>query len=398
MSVFSYRASTRDGEIIEGVINAEDERTAVERLRDSHLIPLRVSFSQSRSRLGIFKKRSTHSDVLTFTTELSSLLSAGLPLDRSLNILREISENEAMKEVISVILQSIRGGNSFSDALQKHPKVFSQLYVNMVRAGESGGVLEPVVEKVAEFLESAKTLRDHLLSAMIYPVILAFTGGVSIAILLTYVIPKFSVIFEDLGQSIPLPTQILIGVSTFLSTYWWAILIVAGVTVYWLRRYIETEKGRLRWDTFKLRILGDVITHLETSRFCRTLGTLLKSGVPLIHALMNVKDVLSNTVMKKAIDSVIKGAKEGQGISTPLIASGIFPALATSMIKVGEETGQLDEMLLKVSETYEKHLKVTLGRLISLLEPAMILIMGVIVGFIVMSMLIAILSINELPM
>jgi general secretion pathway protein F len=396
VATFSYRATTREGTIVEGVVDAPDESTVAERLRNSGVIPLKIAASRAGIRPK-FTLRSSKGDLLLFTTELSALLGAGLPLDRGLNILSDISENSQMKGIIHSILRSIREGSSFSDALQQHPKVFPKIYVNMIRAGEAGGVLDVVLDKLNEFLETSKELKDTIFSAMIYPSILSVTGGVSIIILLTYVLPKFSVIFAELGSTLPVPTQIVLGLSNFLRTSWWiALLLIIGTWAI-LRMYVKSPAGRQKWDLFKLKLLGDVVTKIETARFTRTLGTLLKSGVPLLQALSNSKDVVSNQIIASAIDKVSKGAKEGKGIAAPLVDAGVFPALALSMIKVGEETGQLDTMLLKVATTYEKSLRLAVKRFVGFLEPAMILGMGLIIGFIVVSMLMAIFSITELP-
>jgi general secretion pathway protein F len=381
---------------MEGVIEAGDEKSALERLKTSGLIPLSVT----APREGIKKRitlKSSKADLLTFTTELSALLNASLPLDRSLNILSEISESREMQGVVQSILKSIREGSSFSDALQKHPRLFPKLYVNMIRAGEAGGVLDVVLDKLNEFLESTKALKDHVLSVMIYPIILLVTGGISIIILLTFVLPKFSDIFAELGGSLPLPTKMLLSFSNSLQAYWWIVAFIAAAGWIIFRNYIKSETGRYQWDVFKLKLMGEIIRKLETARFCRTLGTLLKSGVPLLQALNNARDVINNRVIASAIDSVSAGAKEGKGIAVPLANTNVFPQLALSMIKVGEETGQLDSMLMKVAQTYEKSLNNAIKKFVSLLEPVMILTMGMIIGFIVIAMLLAIFSITELP-
>jgi general secretion pathway protein F len=396
LPVYSYRATTANGTIVEGVIEATDERSAAVRIKNTGVIPLKISTPKEGVKRNLFS-RSSKGDVLTFTAELSSLLTAGLPLDRALNILAEVSENREMKSVIQSMLKSIREGNSFSDALQKHPRVFPRLYVNMIRAGEAGGVLDVVLDKLNEFLESSKELKDHVFSAMIYPVILIVTGGLSITVLLVYVLPKFSAIFAEMGTALPLPTQVLITFSNALSSYWWVILLALVLGVISFKNYVKSDAGRYKWDAFKLRLLGDVIRKIETARFTRTLGTLLKSGVPLLQALNNSKDIISNRVIASSIDAVSKGAKEGKGIAVPLANSNAFPPLALSMIKVGEETGQLDTMLLRVAATYEKSLKLAIKRFISFFEPVMILTMGVVIGFIVVSMLMAIFSITNLP-
>jgi general secretion pathway protein F len=396
LATFSYRATTVEGAIVEGVLEAQDERAAVETLRNTGVIPLKVS----SPREGIKKKFSLISpkgDLLIFTTELSALLGAGLPLDRSLNIISEISESKQMKNVIQSTLKSIREGSSFSDALQKHPAIFPKIYISMVRAGEAGGVLDVVLDKLNEFLESSKELKENVVSAMIYPAILTVAGGASIIFLLTFVLPRFSVIFAELGTSLPLATQIVLGASNAIKLYWWAAALIGIFGWISFRNYLKSASGRYKWDSFKLKLMGEVIRKLETARFARTLGTLLKSGVPLLQALGNAKDVVSNQVIASSIDAVAKGAKEGKGIAVPLTNSNAFPALALSMIKVGEETGQLDTMLLKVASTYEKSLKLAVKRFVSFLEPAMILGMGLIIGFIVVSMLMAIFSITQMP-
>ncbi|MBI4654636.1 MAG: type II secretion system F family protein [Nitrospirae bacterium] len=396
MPIFSYRATTFDGAIIDGVIEASDEKSAIERLKNSGVILLKIT-TQGEEIKKRFTLRSSSEDLLTFTTELSTLLVAGLPLDTSLNILSGISEGGQMRDIIKSILKSIREGSSFSDALQRHPRIFPRLYVNMIRAGEAGGVLNVVLEKLSEFLETTKEIKEHVFSSMIYPVILFITGGISIIILLTFMVPKFTSIFAELGSSMPLATRLLLGFSNALGAYWWLFLLsmIAGWSIF--RNYIKSDKGRYNWDSFKLRMMGDVIRKLETARFCRTLGTLLRSGVPMLQALNNAKDVINNLVIASAIDSLSKGVKEGKGITILLSEANVFPPLAVSMVKVGEETGQLEDMLIKVAITYEKSLKVALRRFLSILEPAMILIMGLIIGFIVLSMLMAIFSISELP-
>ena len=396
MAIFSYRATTMEGAIVEGAIEAADESSAVERLKNTGIIPLKVSAPEE----GIGKKftlRSSKGDLLTFTTELSALLSAGLPLDRSLNILSGLSESKEMKDIVQSVLKSIREGSSFSDALQKHPKVFPKLYINMIRAGEAGGVLDVVLEKLNEFLESSKELKEHVVSVMIYPSILVAMGGISIIILLTFVLPQFSLIFKELGGSLPLSTRMVLALSSVVKSYWWVCL--SAITAGWFlfKNFIKSDSGRYQWDAFKLKMMGEVIRKLETARFCRTLGTLLRSGVPLLQALNNSKDVINNQVMASAIDAVSAGAKEGKGIAVPLSNANVFPPLALSMIKVGEETGQLDNMLMKVASTYEKSLNTAIKRFMSLIEPVMIAGLGLIIAFIIISMLLPIFSILDLP-
>jgi general secretion pathway protein F len=259
LAVFSYRATTQEGAIVEGVIEASDETSAVERLKNSGVIPLRVAASGAAGKKRIsftFRVRGGKDSVLTFTTELSALLGAGLPLDRSLNILSEISDSREMKAVIMAILRDIREGNSFSDALRKHPHLFPNIYVNMIKAGEAGGVLGIVLDELNAFLESSKELRESVVSAMIYPSILVMTGGLSIIVLLTYILPRFSVIFDEMGGALPLSTKMLLAFSGFLKSYWWVIFLAAVAAGILFRSAMRTEQGRFRWDAFKLRLTG----------------------------------------------------------------------------------------------------------------------------------------------
>lgn len=396
MAVYSYTATTYEGTVVEGLIEASDERTAIERLKSSGVIPLKISVPKEglRKRFAI---RSAKGELLVFTTELSALLGAGLPLDRSLNILSEITEGKEMKEIVQSVLRSIREGSSFSESLQRNPRVFPKLYISMVRAGETGGVLEIILEKLNEFLESSRELRESVMMAMIYPTILALTGGASIVILLTFVIPKFSVIFKEIGGSLPVSTQLIMSLSNGLRDTWFIIFPAVVALLVWIKLYINTENGRFRWDGFKMKVLGDIVRKLETARFCRTLGTLMNSGVPFLQALNNSTDVIGNRIIADAVKGVYQDVKEGKGVAVPFSDAKVFPPLAISMIKVGEETGQLDTMLLKVATAYEKSLRDSVKKFMGVLEPGMILIMGLIIGFIVISMLLAIFSITELP-
>jgi len=396
--IFTYRSTTMEGIVTEGVIDAADEKAAIDRLKNSGVIPLEVKASAVKGLGKAIRFRTRKVDLVSFTNELSSLLVAGIPLDRGLQVLSEISEHRGMKEIVQSLLKSVRGGMSFSEALQKHPEIFPRLYVNMVRAGEAGGILDIILERLNEFLESSKELKDHVISAMIYPMILVVTGGISIILLLTFVLPRFSAIFAELGSSLPLSTQMLLAFSEALRSYGWIMLIILILLWFASKNYIASDKGRYQWDSLKLKLMEDVIRKLETARFCRTLGTLLAGGVPLLQALNNSREVISNRVIALAVETVSKGAKEGRGISEPLSRSGQFPPLALSMIKVGEETGTLDQMLIRVAVIYEKSLKQAVKRFMSLLEPVMILVMGLIIGFIVISMLLAVFSISDIPL
>ncbi|MBC8466501.1 MAG: type II secretion system inner membrane protein GspF [Deltaproteobacteria bacterium] len=408
MPTYLYKATDSSGKIVNGSLEAEGEKGVVTELHDMGFIPIRIALSKgSGKRLDVdiskqissFLKGVSSKDILAFTQDLSTLLESGLPVDRALSILIEAAEKEKVKEVVGDILKTVQGGGYLSDAMAKHPKVFSTFYVNMVKAGEAGGVLESVLGRLGAFLESSQELKDYIKSALVYPLFLVFVGGASIIILLTFVIPKFSVIFSDMGQEIPFTTRFLLDLSEVLRSYWWVILGGLGAIVFFLRRYFSTRAGRLRLDRNKLSfpVVGGLVRKIEVARFARTLGTLTKSGVPILQALVLVKDIIGNRVIAKSMEEVYDKVKEGDKLSKPLSDSGIFPSLAIQMITVGEETGRLDGMLLRVAENYEKMVKDTVKRFISLLEPAMILAMGLVVGFVVISMLMAIFSMNEMP-
>ncbi len=408
MSLFSYKAADYAGKIIKGTLDADDEKGVVSKIRKMGYVPVQVlpvgkkrkslEKDVSKSFDSLFN-RVTTKDVMAFTQDLSALLVAGLPVDRALVILIDVTEKDRFKTVLRDVLRSIQSGSYLSDAIAKHPGAFSNFYVSMVRAGEAGGVLESVLERLGIFLETSQELKDYIKSALVYPLFLVFVGGISIIILMTFVIPRFSVIFADLGQAIPLSTRLLIGTSDILLAWWWLILLVIGATAYGIIRYLGTPAGVRHLDRLKLRlpVIGQLVRKIEAARFARTLGTLTRSGVSMLLALNLVKDIIGNSLMVEALKRVYKRVKEGDRLSKSLEESGIFPSLAVQMITVGEESGRLDEMLLRVAENYEKNIRNTVKRLISFLEPAMILGMGLVVGFIVISMLMAIFSMNDMP-
>jgi len=405
MGLYAYRAADSVGEIINGTMEARDEKAVVDRLQTLGLYPIRVETplvregEPSRELFSISRRRVRTRDVANFTRELATLLSAGFPLERSLDTLSELGENPGLSEVIHNILEELRSGSSFSDCLAKHPRLFSNTYVNMVRAGETGGFLESVIERLAGYMESAQEIKDYVISAMIYPIILVIVGGSAVAVLLTMVIPKFAQLFAEQGKALPVPTQVLITLSVGFKDYWWLIALCVAAFILGLRAYRNTEQGSLWYDGLKIRmpVFGKLSLLMETTRFARTLGTLLANGIPLYQSLLVVKDSVGNRVFARAVGDSSERLKEGGGIAGPLDKTGVFPQLFIQMVSVGEETGNLELMLFKAADTYDKQVQTTLKRLIALLEPVMILVLGAIVGFIVMSMLLAIFSINDLP-
>ena len=406
MAVFVYKAADKTGNIISGTMEARDKAMVISRLQASSFFPIKIeqgagtraSFSE-RVKGRRFLERVNHKDILSLTQQLATLTGSAVSLDRSLSILKQLATKEKLASIIDDIYKNVHGGSLFADALAQHPKHFSKLYINMVKAGEAGGVLEAVLARLAEFLESAQELRDNIISALIYPIILTLVSGAAVAIILIFVIPKFKLIFMDMGQTLPMITQVVLGFSQVIIDYWWLILGVFAVLFYFIKRYINTPKGRWKWDRMKLNmpILGDLVQKVEIARFTRTLGTLIQSGVPILQAMNIVKDIVGNTIVSKAIGNAQSSIKEGEKISEPLKQSGVFPPLAVHMIDVGEETGQLENMLFKVADSFEVEVRTAVKRLVGLLEPALILFMGFIVGLLVISMLVAIFSLNEMP-
>lgn len=409
MPVYTYKAVDGSGKVIRSVMEADSQAGVAAFLQNEGLIPLKI-FSGSNGVLktnnllsldvkDLFRQVGTK-DVMRFTQDLTALLEAGLPVDRSLAILSEATPNKAFKQIVKNILKSIEGGSDLSDAFVQHPNLFSDFYVNMVRAGEVGGVLEKVLERLGIFLETSQELKDYIKSSMIYPLFLVSVGGVSIIVLMTFVIPKFSVIFSNMGSALPVSTKILLSASDIFRHYWWLIGLVgigigSGTTM-----YFKTSKGKSLWDkiTIRLPFIGETIKKIEMGRISRTLGTLIDSGVPILQAISLTKNIIGNKVLSETMTVIYDRVKDGDRLSVPLAQSGMFPTLAVHMIKVGEETGNLSGMLLRVADNYEKEIKSLIKRLVNLLEPCMILLLGIVVGFIVISMLMAIFSMNDMPL
>lgn len=403
MPVFVYKAADRRGQTVDGVMEAPDARAVVERLHKEAYYPIRVA--PHGDRRGFFplgvSSRVRQRDLLALTQQLATLFEAGLPLDRALSILQELADGARVKAIVTDLLHSVRGGASFSEALAKHhPRPFSRLYINMVRAGEKGGVLEVSLRRLAEFLEARAAFNEAVLSALAYPLVITTVGAGAIVFLMTFVIPRFASIFQDLGQTIPLPTQILLTISAGLQTYWWVgALLALGAVLGW-RVWTASPEGRRAADQILLGLplVGPLTMKVETARFARTLGTMLRSGVPVLGAMGVVGDMMSNQAVGLAVSRLAEGVKRGGTIATGMQQHGAFPPLAIHMVRVGEETGRLEEMLLKVADTFETDVRTDLRRVLGLLEPAIILLMGVLVAFIVVAMLLAIFSINEMPL
>ena len=404
MDTYRYEATTKDGDIVTGDLEAGSERLAVDRIQDMGYFP--ISVRRSVEREGVVKRlfssiqnRINEKDIMTFTYQLGVLLDAGFALEKSLSILSDLTEKKTLKDMLKDILSQIRGGKSFSDALSRFPDSFPLFYVNMIKAGEAGGFLEDTISRLAVYLENSQGLKEEVRSALIYPLFLVVVGGAAVVVLLTFVVPKFTQIFSDMGEALPLPTVILLAISNGLIRYWWLIILLSAAVFFSVKRYIKSEKGRKAWDSlkFSVPVFGNLYKEVAVSRFSRTLGTLLKSGVPILNAFQIVKGTLGSDRISDIISSVREGARKGKGISESLKKSDIFPPIAVHMVTVGEETGRLDEMLIKIADRFDIEVRTSVKRMLSLLEPALILLMGLVVGFIVIAMLLAIFSINELP-
>jgi len=406
MTVYYYKATDQNGKYVEGDISAPDYRGAVQKIRKLNYFPVKVSEEKKSSKLSAGMKLSLPiwgspipiKELMTLTQQLATLVNAGLTLDDSLSTLIKLAETGNIKSILSGIRKKVHGGSSFADALAEHPKVFSKLYVNMIRAGEAGGILGETLSRLAMFMEKSVELKNSIRSAMVYPAILTFVGGTAVITLITFVIPQFSKLFEEMGAALPLPTQIMLGISSAIINYWPALILGILGFISALTFYIGTNKGRLRWDEIllKLPLFGPLIRKIEVSRFSLTMATLLKSGVPILQAMGIVQSIMINRVIADSVTNLKQALKRGKGLSGPLEEAGIFPPMAVHMITVGETSGSLDEMLTKVSKTYDKEVEQSIKQVISLIEPMMILLMALIIGFIVISMLLAIFSANDI--
>lgn len=404
MPVYRYKAATADGEVIEGTLEGLSRDQAVEQLHALGQIPIRVDESsggggnQPRRVRHLRRGRIKLEQLTGLTRELSTLLRAGLPLDRGLAIISSLTEGERMAEMLEEVRNRIKGGETLADALEAQEGVFGRFYINLVRAGEAGGALEGVLDRLAEHMERSRELRDSLTSALIYPMILVFVALLSIFVLLAYVIPQFSELFEGMGEALPLATRITIAVGENLKNYGWAGLLVIALGWWWMQRQLSSPTGRMRWHRrfLKLPLVGDIIVKVEVSRFSRTLGTLLNNGVPLLKAMSIVKDTIGNQVIAENLERVASSLKEGQRLADPLEEIAGFPPFAVHMIRVGEESGRLDDMLLQVATLFDQQTQTALKRSLALLEPIMILVLGLVIAGVVMSILVAILGINQL--
>jgi general secretion pathway protein F len=398
-SNFYFRAVASDGKMRTGILHGDTERSVAHELRRQGLTPVYVGVDQKKS-LDLklpFANRGKRRDVLFFTQELSTLLNAGVPLDRALSIATELTERPSFRAVISDILRVLKGGKSLADSLATKPEYFSELYVNMVRAGEASGALSAVFERLAEFERTRDDLRNYIVSSMVYPALLATVGIASVIFLLTFVVPRFAQVFQDSNLQMPLPTMIMLEASNALRRY--GLLIAAALIggFVLLRGYTKTAAGRLWWDTFRLRVpvLGVGLRKAEVARFARAMSTLVANSVPLVQSIGIAGATLNNRRIAGSLGAVAQGVKRGEGIATPLRRTGEFPPLASHLLTVGEETGRLDQMFARMADIYENDTRAAIRRFTALFEPLIILAMGIVIGALILSMLLAITSINE---
>ncbi len=344
------------------------------------------------------RSRLSQKEITAFTMELSILLQAGLPLDRSLQITAEVAERPEVRRVISDIYNDVRGGGYLSDAMEAREGAFSPFYVNMIRAGEAGSALGLTLEQLAEFLEHSRAVQESVVSKLIYPIILVLLAGVSVLLLLTYVIPQFSELFAEAGARLPWITRVVIAAGELATNYGWLGFLALIFAALVFRRQYSDPRGRAIWDRrlLGLPLVGDLLMKLETARFTRTLGTLLGNGVPLLQAVTISREIVVNRAVADSLYRVIPALKAGQGLTQPLSEAALFPELAIHLVRVGEESGRLEAMLRKVSQIFEREVETAVNRILVLLEPALILGLGLLVAGIIMSILAAILSANEL--
>ncbi|MEI6779412.1 MAG: type II secretion system F family protein [Verrucomicrobiota bacterium] len=411
MTIFRYQAIEAGGTPVAGVIEAEDRRTALQLLGGRGLFPSRLETASAESVPSApgssaslpptaetpVRRRISRKDITAFTREMSALLGAAIPIPQALNGLGEQEENPALRGVVLQISEAVRKGASLSAALDQHPRLFSKLYVSMVRVGEEAGALQKVMADLADLLEHEDEVRSEVLAAVAYPVFVLAFGIFTVTILLTVVLPKIMGMLQDMLPILPLPTLILLKISSVLHHYWlWLLLGTAGIAG-GLWRYVRSPHGALFLDRTKLRLplLGAVFQSAALSRFARTLGTLVKSGVSLLPSLKIVENTIGNRVLAQQIAQVAEETRGGDSLATPLRKLGLFPRTVVQMIDVGEETGRLDEMLLRVAEIEERHMRARTKTLISLLAPILILVVGGLVGFMVIALLLPIFKMSR---
>lgn len=403
MALFFYQAVNSAGETEEGEREALDEVSCVQQLQADGYIPIRVTSVKRQTFLGLSlngqKGKLSNKSIVLLTGELATLLESGLPLDRSLMVLMDLaSDNENLNKLIGRVLEKVKSGVSLADALEQQTGVFSKFYLNMIRAGEAGGNLGDVLNRLATYLESSQELKETVSTALIYPTILLVMSLASLFIMLTFVVPQFSEMFASAGKALPVSTQIVVGLANWLQHYWWTVIgSVMGIISYFNFQLGNPDTKKV-WDGrwLKLPLVGAMILNKEVANVTRTLGTLLGNGVSILSAFIIVRETVDNLVVAAALHDTEEQIKQGKTLFDALEQKALFPKMAMQMIKMGEETGHLEDMLLRIATIYDKQLRVSIARMLALLEPALIITLGIMIAGIIVSILLAILSVNDL--
>jgi general secretion pathway protein F len=402
MPLYYYQASDPAGNIIQGSLEAREESLVVLHLQQGGFIPLRISAGQltSQQQKGYFLRKSRRvplREVVHFTEELAALLKAGLPLDRSLQALKEVITRPAMKDIVDQVLRDLQGGKTLSDSLSRH-KVFSPLYVSLIQAGETGGFLEESLTRLSEYLQTMSEFRSYLLTALIYPLILAAVGSLSLILMLLFVVPRFESFFQEMGQELYWSTRLLLWISQTFRSYWWAGALLLAVLLWSALRLLRSPQGQFWLDRFRIQapLLGTLSRSVAAAFFAKTLGTLLNNGVPLVTSLRVVIASVNNRYLADSLKSVLGNVEKGKQLSSLLKKVGMFPELFLQMVAIGEETGHLAEMLLSAAASLEKDARITIRRLLAMLEPLLILATALVVAFIIVSLLLPILNLYEI--
>jgi type IV pilus assembly protein PilC len=389
MPVFEYTARNLKGDLVQDKIDLPSRDDVIAHLRKNRMVVVQVREAKKGGGLAaFFAKGISTRDIVILTRQFATMINSGLPLVQALEILSQQTENKVLAETTKAVVYDVESGHTLADALRKHPKAFSDLFVNMVAAGEAGGILDTILLRLATFLEKNDLIVRKVKGAMIYPAVIFSVAGIAISVLLIFVIPTFQTMFASVNLELPLPTRIVIGLSNLLKNYWWAMIAGAGLTAYAIKRYYETAPGKLQIDALLLKapVLGDLLRKSAVSRFTRTLGTLISSGVSILDGLEITARTAGNMVIHNAVMESRASIAGGETIAGPLSKSKVFPPMVISMIAVGEQTGGLDEMLTKIADFYDDEVDAAVSALLSLMEPIMIVVLGVIVGGMVVAM------------
>ncbi len=397
--------SAKGGDIRQGVIEAPSRDVAIANLQSAGHLPISADeIGAGRSfdfiRFPVWRQRDkvTQKDVVLITRELATLVQAGLSLEQALRTISQLNLAAPVRRLLHNLLENIQGGISLSAAMAEQAGVFSNLYINMVRAGEASGALDVVISRLADYLERMSELRAHVITAMIYPAILLGFSILSLLVLMMFVVPEFVPLFEDAGQTLPWLTQVVFTLSSLFQQYWWGLLVLLTAAVWFMNKHLSEPAYRLRFDSWCLRLpyIGDVIKQMEMARFSRTLSTALGNGVPLLTGIRLVKEVIANQRIANVMETVLINLEQGQSMAKPMKDSRVCPELATQLIGIGEASGQLEAMLTKIADIYDKEVQASIKRLLTILEPVMILGLGALIAFIIVSVLLAVFSLNVL--